>query len=196
MLCMGEHPFYPVRMNTPYPGGGEPPKWYQQDRRPVRGAGDGGAGHQPPSAWPARVCLVPERNPIFLANAVATLDYFSGGPLQSRRGHRMGPGGVRNPGRRFRPSMGSAARVRVGDEGDVDQTGSRIPWPMGPVSGAASQSRSRRSNPIRRSSSAPAKVRIYNRSLRYTVSIADGWMPLFNSPDKQLELFAGDGQKT
>ena len=30
MLCMGEHPFYPVRMNTPYPGGGETPRWYQR----------------------------------------------------------------------------------------------------------------------------------------------------------------------
>ncbi len=45
MLCMGEHPFYPVEMNTPYPGGRAAAQMVRAYRRPVRGAVDGGAGH-------------------------------------------------------------------------------------------------------------------------------------------------------
>ncbi len=108
MLCMGEHPFYPVELNTPYPAGAQAPKWYAHiaDLFVVLAMA---AQATSTIRIGSTVCLVPERNPILLAKAVATLDYFSGGRFSSGRGHRMGPGGVRNPGRRFRPSMGSAA---------------------------------------------------------------------------------------
>ena len=193
MLCMGEHPFFPVAMNTPYPAGAQPPKWYAHiaDLFVVLGMA---AQATTKIRLGSTVCLVPERNPIFLAKAVGTLDHFSGG----RFSLGVGTGWVREEyeilGADFdhrwevlREYVMAMKEMWTKPEAEFHGRWTRFPalrlnpkpaqQPHPPVIICAGES--------------PA----YNRSLRYTVSIGDGWMPLFYSADKQLDLFAATVKK-
>ena len=194
MLCMGEHPFYPVRMNTPYPGGGETPRWYQRiaDLFVVLAMA---AQATSTIRLASSVCLVPERNPILLANAVASLDYFSGG----RFSLGVGTGWVREEyeilGADFdhrwevlREYVQAMKEMWTKPEAEFHGR-----WVSFPAIRLYPKPAQQPHPPVIICAGESPK---YNRSLRYTVSIGDGWMPLFNSPDKQLESVRRDGQKT
>jgi probable F420-dependent oxidoreductase len=193
MLCMGEHPFYPVRMNTPYPAGGEPPRWYAHiaDLFVVLAMAAQATSR---IRIGSTVCLVPERNPILLAKSAATLDHFSGG----RFSLGVGTGWMREEyeilGADFdhrwevlREYVSAMKELWTKPEAEFQGRWTRFPAirlypkpmqePHPPVIICAGESAR------------------YNRSLRYTVSVGDGWMPLFNSADQQIDLFAETVQR-
>src|ERR1700722_18907412 len=77
-LFLCEHTHIPVSRRTPFPSSGELPKRYIHTLRPFVAR---------PCAAPATktlrlgtgICLVPQRDPIVTAKAVASLDLLSGG---------------------------------------------------------------------------------------------------------------------
>ena len=146
MLCMGEHPFYPVRMNTPYPGGGETPRWYQRiaDLFVVLAMA---AQATSTIRLASSVCLVPERNPILLANAVASLDYFSGG----RFSLGVGTGWVREEyeilGADFDHRWEVLREYVLAMKEMWTKPEADFAWPMGQLSGHPSLSQARAATP-------------------------------------------------
>ncbi|HEV3111953.1 MAG TPA: TIGR03619 family F420-dependent LLM class oxidoreductase [Candidatus Binataceae bacterium] len=188
MLCMGEHPFFPVRMNTPYPSGGEPPRWYQSiaDLFVVMAMA---AQATTRLRVGSTVCLVPERNPILLAKAAATLDYFSAGRLTLG----VGTGWVREEyeilGADFDHRwqvMGEcvAAMKEMWTKPEAEFHGRWVSFPAIRVNPKPAQ---KPHPPVIVCAGQAAR---YNRSLRYTVSVGDGWMPLFYDAGQQLAQFA------
>jgi len=81
-LWFGEHPFIPVSYATRYPAtaDGKIPPFYHQMCDPFVSLGAAAAVTKK-IKLATGVCLVPERNPLFLAKEVATLDHICGGRL-------------------------------------------------------------------------------------------------------------------
>jgi probable F420-dependent oxidoreductase len=188
MLCMGEHPLYPVQMKTSYPGGGDPPKWYQSiaDLFVVMAMA---AQATTRLRVGSTVCLVPEHNPILLAKAAATLDHFSGGRLTLG----VGTGWMREEyeilGADFDhrwPVLHECVTAikEMWTRPEAEFHGRWVNFPPIRISPKPAQ----KPHPpvIICAGQAPK----YNRSLRYTVSIGDGWMPLFWDAENRLEAFA------
>jgi probable F420-dependent oxidoreductase len=188
MLCMGEHPLYPVRMNTPYPGGGQPPRWYASiaDLFVVMAMA---AQATTRLRVGSTVCLAPERNPILLAKAAATLDHFSGGRLTLG----VGTGWMREEyeilGADFDHRWAVlhecvAAMKEMWTEAEAEFHGRWVNFPAIRINPKPAQ---KPHLPVIICAGQAAR---YNRSLRYTVSVGDGWMPLFWDAENQLGLFA------
>ena len=195
MLCMGEHPFYPGADEHALPGRqvkrpdgiSESPTcswcWRWRRRPPAQ------------SAWPAACAWFRSAIRFFLAKAAASLDYFSGG----RFSLGVGTGWVREEyeilGADFdhrwevlREYVSAMKEMWTKPEAEFHGRWVRFPairlnpkpaqQPHPPVIICAGES--------------PR----YNRSLRYTVSIGNGWMPLFNSRRQAARVVRRDGQKT
>ena len=188
MLCMGEHPFYPVQMNTPYPAGGQPPRWYQSiaDLFVVMAMA---AQATTTLRVASTVCLVPERNPILLAKAAATLDHFSGGRLTLG----VGTGWLREEyeilgadfDHRWEVLHESVAAMKeMWTRPEAEFSGRWVSFPPIRVNPKPAQ------KPHLPVIICAGQARKYTRSLRYTVSVGDGWMPLFWDAGRQLALFA------
>jgi probable F420-dependent oxidoreductase len=188
MLCAGEHPFFPARINSPYPQGGEAPKWYAHiaDQFVVLSMA---AQATSSIRIGSTVCLVPEHNPILLAKAAATLDYFSGGRLTLG----VGTGWVReeyeilgadfdNRWEVLREYVQAMKAMWTMPEAEFHGR-----WASFPAIRVYPKPVQQPHPPVIVCAGEAAR---YGRSLRYTVSIGDGWMPLFYSADKQLDQFA------
>jgi probable F420-dependent oxidoreductase len=77
-LFLAEHTHIPVSRETPYPGGGEPPREYSHTIDPFVGLTAAATATERLKVGTG-VCLVTERDPIVTAKEVATLDLISGG---------------------------------------------------------------------------------------------------------------------
>ena len=79
-LWLAEHPILPVNSKTPWPGSadGKIPKKYADTVDPFVALGRASAVTEN-LLLGTGICLVPERNPLILANEVATLDMYSKG---------------------------------------------------------------------------------------------------------------------
>lgn len=79
-LWLAEHPILPVNSKTPWPGSadGKIPKKYADTADPFVALGRASAVTEN-LLLGTGICLVPERNPLILANEVATLDMYSKG---------------------------------------------------------------------------------------------------------------------
>jgi len=77
-LWLPEHPIFPVTTVSPFPLGGPIPHFYAQIIDPFVGLARASAVTQTIKLGTG-ICLVPERNPLLLAQEIATLDHFSGG---------------------------------------------------------------------------------------------------------------------
>ena len=79
-LWLAEHPILPVNSKTPWPGSadGTIPKKYADTADPFVALGRASAVTEN-LLLGTGICLVPERNPLILANEVATLDMYSKG---------------------------------------------------------------------------------------------------------------------
>jgi probable F420-dependent oxidoreductase len=82
-LWLAEHPILPVNSSTPWPGSadGEIPKKYADTADPFVALGRASAVTET-LLLGTGICLVPERNPLILANEVATIDMYSKGRFQ------------------------------------------------------------------------------------------------------------------
>ena len=80
---MAEHPILPVNSETPWPGSadGKIPKKYADTADPFVALGRASAVTET-LLLGTGICLVPERNPLILANEVATIDMYSKGRFQ------------------------------------------------------------------------------------------------------------------
>jgi probable F420-dependent oxidoreductase len=187
MLCMGEHPIYPAQLKSSYPAGGEPPKWYQSlgDLLVVMAMVAQATSRLRVGST---VCLVPERNPIMLAKAVATLDHFSGGRVTLG----AGTGWMREEyeilgadfDRRWEMLVEYVMAMKeMWTKPEAQFQGRWITFPPIRVNPKPAQ----KPHPpvIICAGDAPR----HNRSLKYTVSVGDGWMPLFRSANERLEQF-------
>jgi probable F420-dependent oxidoreductase len=77
-LFLPEHTHIPVRRETPWSGGGEPPKEYSHTLDPFVALG-AAAAVTTTLKLGTGICLVIQRDPILLAKEVASLDLLSGG---------------------------------------------------------------------------------------------------------------------
>ena len=79
-LWLAEHPILPVNSETPWPGSadGKIPKKYADTADPFVALGRASAVTET-LLLGTGICLVPERNPLILANEVATIDMYSKG---------------------------------------------------------------------------------------------------------------------
>jgi probable F420-dependent oxidoreductase len=77
-MWVPEHPVLPSNAKTPFPQGGPIPPVYSQMGDQFIALGMA-AGATKKLKLATGVCLVPEHNPLILANQVASLDNFSGG---------------------------------------------------------------------------------------------------------------------
>ena len=91
-LWLAEHPILPVNSETPWPGSsdGKIPKKYADTADPFVALGRASAVTET-LLLGTGICLVPERNPLILANEVATIDMYSKGRFQ----FGIGAGGLR-----------------------------------------------------------------------------------------------------
>ena len=82
-LWLAEHPILPVNSETPWPGSsdGKIPKKYADTADPFVALGRASAVTET-LLLGTGICLVPERNPLILANEVATIDMYSKGRFQ------------------------------------------------------------------------------------------------------------------
>lgn len=82
-LWLAEHPILPVNSKTPWPGSadGKIPKKYADTADPFVALGRASAVTET-LLLGTGICLVPERNPLILANEVATIDMYSKGRFQ------------------------------------------------------------------------------------------------------------------
>jgi probable F420-dependent oxidoreductase len=77
-LFVAEHSHIPVDRSTPYPGGGELPREYSHTYDPFVSLAAAAAVTER-LLLATGICLVVERDPIFCAKEVATIDRISGG---------------------------------------------------------------------------------------------------------------------
>jgi probable F420-dependent oxidoreductase len=77
-LFLPEHTHIPVRRETPWSGGGEPPKEYSHTLDPFVALGAAAAVTSRIKLGTG-ICLVIQRDPILLAKEVASIDLLSGG---------------------------------------------------------------------------------------------------------------------
>ena len=77
-LFLPEHTHIPVSRKTAYPGGGELPKCYIHSHDPFVALSFAAAATRKLKLGTG-VCLVPQRDPIITAKAIASLDQMSGG---------------------------------------------------------------------------------------------------------------------
>jgi probable F420-dependent oxidoreductase len=77
-LFLPEHTHIPISRKTPYPGGGELPKCYIHSHDPFVSLSFAAAATKKLKLGTG-VCLVPQRDPIVTAKAIASLDQMSGG---------------------------------------------------------------------------------------------------------------------
>ena len=82
-LWLAEHPILPVNSETPWPGSadGKIPKKYADTADPFVALGRASAVTET-LLLGTGICLVPERNPLILANEAATIDMYSKGRFQ------------------------------------------------------------------------------------------------------------------
>lgn len=77
-LFIPEHPVIPVDFKTPVPGGGSLPEHYRRWMDPLVALGAAAAVTRRVKLGTG-ICLLPEREPLVTAKAIATLDVLSGG---------------------------------------------------------------------------------------------------------------------
>jgi probable F420-dependent oxidoreductase len=77
-LFLTEHTHIPISRKTPHPGGGELPKCYIHSHDPFVALSFAAAATTRLKLGTG-VCLVPQRDPIITAKAIASLDQMSGG---------------------------------------------------------------------------------------------------------------------
>jgi probable F420-dependent oxidoreductase len=77
-LYLPEHTHIPVSRKTPFPSGGELPKRYAHTHDPFVALSFAAAATKN-LLLGTGICLIPERDPIVTAKAVASLDFLSGG---------------------------------------------------------------------------------------------------------------------
>lgn len=77
-LMLPEHTHIPTSRRTPFPGGGELPKWYSHTHDPFV-ALSFAASVTTKLLLGTGICLVPQRDPIVTAKCVASLDRLSNG---------------------------------------------------------------------------------------------------------------------
>lgn len=77
-LYLPEHTHIPTSRHTPFPGGGELPKRYSHTHDPFVALSFAAAATKK-LILGTGICLIPERDPIVTAKAVASLDQLSGG---------------------------------------------------------------------------------------------------------------------
>jgi probable F420-dependent oxidoreductase len=77
-LFMPEHTHIPASRKSPFPGGGELPKRYSHSHDPFVALSFAAAATKTLTIGTG-ICLVPQRDPIVTAKAIASLDALSGG---------------------------------------------------------------------------------------------------------------------
>lgn len=77
-LFVPEHTHIPVSRKSPFPGGGELPRQYAHTHDPFVSLAFAAAATQRLKVG-CGICLIPQRDPIVTAKAVASLDMLSGG---------------------------------------------------------------------------------------------------------------------
>jgi probable F420-dependent oxidoreductase len=77
-LYFPEHTHIPTSRRSPFPGGGDLPKRYAHTHDPFVACTAAAAATEK-LILGTGICLVPQHEPISLAKAIASLDYFSGG---------------------------------------------------------------------------------------------------------------------
>ena len=104
-LLFPEHTHIPVSRETPYPGGGELPREYSHTHDLFVAMSMAAALTERLEVG-SGVCLVPQRDPIITANAVASIDALSGGRVLFGVGGGWNREEMQNhgtdPGRRFK----------------------------------------------------------------------------------------------
>ena len=80
-LFVPEHPIIPVKMATPFSGGGPLPEWYKRTVDPFCALAAAAAVTTHLRIGTA-ICLVPERDPLITAKEVATIDRISDGRFE------------------------------------------------------------------------------------------------------------------
>jgi probable F420-dependent oxidoreductase len=80
-LFLPEHPLIPVKMDTPFGGGGPLPEWYKRTLDPFCALSAAAAATTRLRLGTA-ICLVPERNPLHTAKEVASVDRLSRGRFE------------------------------------------------------------------------------------------------------------------
>src|ERR1700720_120984 len=135
-LWLGEHINIPISRRTPYPLGGELPKYYSHMRDPFISLMAAGAVTKS-LKLATGICLMIERDPITTAKEVATLDGLSNGRVifgiggggdageMGKHGTRFDRRGVEcgrdgKPWPAFRPAVESAARASPRDKNHLD----------------------------------------------------------------------------
>ncbi|MFI5399737.1 MAG: LLM class F420-dependent oxidoreductase [SAR324 cluster bacterium] len=80
-LFVPEHPAVPANPATPFPQGGPIPRHYKETIDPFVGL-SAAAAATTKLRLGTGICLVPQRNPIFTAKEITTLDLVSGGRFE------------------------------------------------------------------------------------------------------------------
>jgi alkanesulfonate monooxygenase SsuD/methylene tetrahydromethanopterin reductase-like flavin-dependent oxidoreductase (luciferase family) len=84
-LFVCEHTHIPLSRRTPFPGGGDLPKRYKHTHDPFVALAFAAAATRKLKLGTG-IALIPQRDPIITAKAVASLDQLSGGRLSSPSG--------------------------------------------------------------------------------------------------------------
>jgi probable F420-dependent oxidoreductase len=99
-LFLPEHTHIPVSRRTPFPGGGELPKRYVHTHDPFVALSFAAAATKRLRLGTG-ICLIPERDPIVTAKAVASLDQLSGGRVEFGIGGGWNVEEMENHGARY-----------------------------------------------------------------------------------------------
>ena len=127
-MFVNEHMVVPVNPKTPYYFGrpGEAiPEYYAHFPEPFIALAMAAAVTKTIKLGTC-VSLVAEHEPIALAKAIATLDFFIRWPVCVRRRRRMAARRGRGDGCGVPPPMADGGRVSAGDEGVVDPARGRL----------------------------------------------------------------------
>ena len=99
-LFVPEHTHIPTSRRTPFPGGGELPKRYAHTHDPFVALSFAAAATRTLRLGTG-ICLIPERDPIVTAKAVASLDRLSGGRFEFGIGGGWNVEEMENHGARY-----------------------------------------------------------------------------------------------
>jgi probable F420-dependent oxidoreductase len=99
-LFLCEHTHIPVSRRTPFPGGGELPKRYAHTHDPFVALAFAAAATKKLRLGTG-ICLVPQRDPIVTAKAIASLDRLSGGRFEFGIGGGWNVEEMENHGARY-----------------------------------------------------------------------------------------------
>ena len=118
-LWLTEHSHIPASRETPWPGGAELPREYYGLLDPFVSLAFAAEATRSLKLGTG-ICLVPQRDPIQTAKAVATIDVLSGGRFLFGVGGGWNREEMRNHGTPFE-SRWRVLRAHRGDEADLDR---------------------------------------------------------------------------